>query len=521
MNIEKSIESYYSETVSLEHRKKFAQFFTPPHIAGLMVEWLLGNENLKTVLEPAFGLGVFSRILLSKKKNVQIKGFEIDSLILEKAKKEFAGTENLNLLQQDYMFSEWNDRYDGVICNPPYFKFHDYDSRNIIRETERGLKCRLNGFTNLYALFLLKSIHQLKPEGRCACIVPSEFLNSDYGKSVKTHLLKTGTLRHVIVFDFEENVFDDALTTASLILCAADSKTDRVQFANIRARNQTHVVEQLIADYPRPSRNSKTYSLSELDPEIKWKTCYKPQNGRGFKHLVPFSTCAKVVRGIATGANDYFTFNLSKARKYNIDERYLLPCVCRSTDVRGNLFTESDFEELKRQDKNVFLVNAMNADDENVTRYLIKGEMEQIHKKYLTANRNPWYSLEKRPPAPVWVSVFNRTGLRFVRNKTDVSNLTAFHCVYPQSNMFSNISIDLLFAYLLTDTARQIFEDNSREYGNGLQKFEPNDLNKGKMLDLSVLSEAQKLELEELYRGNIENINQINDLLIMNYEISD
>jgi adenine-specific DNA-methyltransferase len=484
-----------------------------------MAEWLLGNENLKTVLEPAFGLGVFSRILLSRKNDVRIKGFEIDGLILEKAKKEFAGTENLNLLQEDYMFSEWNDRYDGIICNPPYFKFHDYDSRSILRETEIGLKCRLNGFTNLYALFLLKSIHQLKPEGRCAFIVPSEFLNSDYGKSVKAHLLKTGALRHVIVFDFAENVFDDALTTASIILCAADNKTDKVQFTNIRSRNQSSVIKQAIDDYPRPSENSKTYSLSELDPEIKWKVYYKPQNGRGFKHLVPFSTYARAVRGIATGANDYFMFNLSKARKYNIDERYLLPCVCRSTDVRGNFFTESDFEELKRQDKNVFLVNALNADDENVIRYLIKGELEQIHKKYLTASRNPWYSLEKRPPAPVWVSVFNRTGLRFVRNKTGVSNLTTFHCVYPQSNMFSNISIDLLFAYLLTDTARQIFDDNSREYGNGLQKFEPNDLNKGKMLDLGILSEAQKHELEGLYRGNIENINEINDFLIMNYEL--
>ena len=519
MNGEKSPESHYSDTVSLEHRKKFAQFFTPPPIAELMVEWLLGNENLQTVLEPAFGLGVFSRVLLSRKNDVRIKGFEIDGLIFEKAKKEFASTVNLNLLPEDYMFNGWNDKYDGVVCNPPYFKFHDYDNGNILRETERGLKCRLNGFTNLYALFLLKSLHQLKPDGRCAYIVPSEFLNSDYGKSIKTYLLKTGALRHVVVFDFEENVFDDALTTASIILCANDDKTDKVLFTNIRSRDQLNVVEQLIADYPRPSENSKTYSFSELDPEIKWKTYYKPQNGRKFKNLVPFSTCARVVRGIATGANDYFTFNLSKARKYNIGERYLLPCICRATDVRGNFFTESDFEELKRKDKNVFLMNVLNCNDENVVRYLMKGELEQIHKKYLTASRNPWYSLEKRPPAPVWVSVFNRTGLRFVRNQTDVANLTTFHCIYPQTNMFSDISIDLLFAYLLTDTARQIFEDNAREYGNGLQKFEPNDLNKGKMLDLGKLSGAQKREIERLYRGNSENIGEINDLLITNYEL--
>jgi len=499
MNCQKSTEFEYSKQVSLEHRKKFAQFFTPYSIAELMSKWLLGNENLQTVLEPAFGLGVFSRVLLSKKSELKIKGFEVDSLIFEQAKKEFSGTEKLNLLLEDYMYNDWHSKYDGIICNPPYFKFHDYDNKNILKEIENKLKCKLNGFTNLYTLFLLKSIHQLKPNGRCAYIIPSEFLNSDYGKLVKNHLLKTGTLRHVIVIDFEENVFDDALTTASIILCANDNKTDKVQFTNIHSVKDLDFVENLIADYPKLSDNSQTYYFSELNPEIKWKAYYQPQNGHKFKDLVSFSNYAKVVRGIATGANDYFTFNLSKAKKHKIDEDFLLPCVCRSADVTDNFFTKSDFEKLKNNDKNIFLLNAINAKSENVVKYLIKGEQEKIDKKFLTASRMPWYSLEKRPPAPIWVSVFNRTGLRFVRNEVNASNLTTFHCVYPQTSLFSDVNIDLLFAYLLTDTARQIFEDNSREYGNGLQKFEPNDLNKGKIVDLQKMTKSDKTQIIHLY----------------------
>jgi len=508
MDNQNSIESEYSKHVSLEHRRKFAQFFTPAPIAELMAKWLLGNENLQAVLEPAFGLGIFSRALLAKKSSIQIKGFEIDNLIFEKAKKEFSGTEKLKLLLQDYMLNDWHNKYDGIACNPPYFKFHAYDNKNILKEVETKLKCRLNGFTNLYTLFLLKSIHQLNPGGRCAYIIPSEFLNSDYGKLVKAHLLKTGTLRHIIVVDFEENVFDDALTTASIILCANDNKTDKVQFTNIQSIRDLAIVENLIGDYPKFSENSKTYSFSELNPEVKWKAYYQRQNGHKFKNLVPFSVHAKVVRGIATGANDYFTFNLSKAKEYNIDERYLLPCVCHSVDVQGNLFTKSNFENLKQRDKNVFLLNAVNSDNEDVIKYLIKGEQEKIDKKFLTASRTPWYSIEKRPPAPIWVSVFNRTGLRFVRNKADVSNLTTFHCIYPQTDLFSGVSIDLLFAYLLTDTARQIFEDNSREYGNGLQKFEPNDLNKGKMLDLEKLTTSAKQKIEVLYQKNYDGDNR-------------
>jgi len=505
MSNDNQLELDYTRQVSLEHRKKFAQFFTPYPIAELMSSWLLENRNLHTVLEPAFGLGVFTRALLSRKNDLQIKGFEIDKLVFEKAEKEFCGRKNVNLLMKDYLYNDWQNQYDGIICNPPYFKFHDYDNKTALKEIECNLKCRLNGFTNLYTLFLLKSIPQLKPDGRCAYIIPSEFLNSDYGKLVKSHLLKTGSLRHVIVVDFEENIFDDALTTASIILCANDKKTDKVQFTYVRSIMELGSIDNLISNYPNANNGATAYPFSELNPAIKWKAYYQPRNGDRFKKLVPFSTYAKVVRGIATGANDYFTFNLSKAHRYSIDERYLLPCVCKAVDVPGHFFTHSDFAKLKQAGKNVFLFDAQNADDCHVTKYLRKGECEQIDKKHLTANRNPWYSLENRPSSPIWVSVFNRTGLRFVRNVANVSNLTTFHCIYPRKQLFSTVSTDLLFAYLLTDTARQIFEDNSREYGNGLQKFEPNDLNQGQMLDLSALSTQGHAVIMELYRQYVTN----------------
>jgi adenine-specific DNA-methyltransferase len=365
----------------------------------------------------------------------------------------------------------------------------------------------LNGFTNLYTLFLLKSIHQLNPNGRCAYIIPSEFLNSDYGKLVKTYLLQSKTLKHVIVIDFGENVFDDALTTASIILCANDNLTDKVQFSNIQSIQDLSKIDQLINDYPNISKTAQTYSYTELNPEIKWKAYYQKQNSIRFKNLVPFSTYAKVVRGIATGSNDFFTFSLSKSKEYSIDEQFLLPCICKSLEVKKSFFTTSDFEELKNNNKSVFLLNVQNSTDEHVIKYLKKGEEEGINAKFLTASRTPWYALENRPPAPIWVSVFNRTGLRFIRNEANISNLTTYHCIYPkQTTLFSEIDIDLLFAYLLTDTAKLIFEDNSREYGNGLQKFEPNDLNKGMMLDLGQLNETAKkqiLTLYQLYKNNI------------------
>ncbi len=522
------IEREYSKLTTLEHRKKFAQFFTPFPIASLMAKWILGNNNLKTVLEPAFGLGVFSRAILSQNNEVEIKGFEVDLNIYEKAKLAFYGQENISIVLQDYIYNDWENKYDGIICNPPYFKFHDYDNKNILREIETKLKCKLNGFTNLYTLFLLKSIFQLNENGRAAYIIPSEFLNSDYGKLVKTYLIRSKTLRHIIVINFEENVFDDALTTASIVLCANDNKAEKIQFSNVHSLADLEKIEQAISAYPNFSKPNETINFSELNPEIKWRAYYQKQNSTKFKHLVPFTNFGKVVRGIATGANEYFIFNKSKATDFLIPDKYLLPCVCKAFDIKKSFFTKDDFQILKEKDRDVFLLNVIDSLNDCVEKYLQKGIDEEINKKYLTSSRSPWYSLENRPPAPIWVSVFNRNGLKFIRNEADISNLTTFHCIYPsQNNLFSNFNLDLLFAYLLTDVAKSIFEDNRREYGNGLTKFEPNDINKTQMLDLELLDEEttkEILSLYEIYRQSVikdkpngNYLNQINEIFIENY----
>lgn len=490
------LENKYSESISIQHRKKYAQFFTPFSIAELMVKWLLGNPNLTNVLEPAFGLGIFSRILLNQNSKISIKGFEIDQNIYQNAKEYFSLYKNVNLILDDYMYNDWDNKYDGIICNPPYFKFHDYDNKSILKEVEEKISYKFNGFTNLYTLFLIKSIYQLNKNGRSAYIVPSEFLNSDYGKQVKSYLIKSKTLRHIIVIDFEENVFDDALTTACILLLSNDDNSNTINFSYIKSISELNQIYKFIEDYPN-NKEYKQVALNQINPDTKWRSYYQEQNSIKYKHLVPFTKYGKVVRGIATGANEYFTFNLSKAQEHNINKKYLLPCICKATDIKSSFFTKNNFEELEGNDRFVYLLNAINPIDKCVKIYLELGLKEGVNKKYLTANRNPWYSLENRPPAPIWVPVFNRNGLRFIRNEANVSNLTTFHCIYI--DLLSLHKIDLLFAYLLTDLSKEIFDDNRREYGNGLKKFEPNDINNSNMINLDIIKPALEKDILRLY----------------------
>lgn len=472
-------EKEYAGVVGLEHRKRFAQFFTPEVIADFMARWVLDGRKKADVLEPAFGLGAFSRSLFKQNPKVRVVGYEADATIYNYAAENVAqaGSDVL-LYNEDYLRVSWEDKYDGIICNPPYLKFHDYDNASLVPLVNGQLGIRLNGFTNLYTLFLLKSISQLRDGGRMAYIVPSEFLNSDYGVEVKRALLRSGVLRHVVVVDFTQCAFDDALTTACILLCHKDGSLSEVRFSHVSDVGQ---LQASLADY-------SAWVADQLKPETKWKQYYEGARSADYRHLVPFSTFAKVSRGIATGANDYFTFRESKKELYGIPERCLMRCVCHSTDVHGLFFTDDDFQRLSHSDKAVYLFNGRaDVKDEHVRGYISLGEETGADKRYLTASRKPWYAIENRKPSPIWVSVFNRKGLRFVRNIAGVSNLTTFHCVYDAGV----VDIDVLFGYLVTNVAKEIFMDNSRQYGNGLVKFEPNDLNKGKAVDLRLLTEEE------------------------------
>jgi len=514
------LEKEYKRQTSLSYRKKFAQFFTPEPVARIMIDWVLDMSNVQTLLEPAMGLGVFSRLILEQKKNINITSFDIDPFIFDIAKQNFNNYSNINYFLEDYLFNDWKNKYDAIICNPPYFKFHDYENKKALEEIKNKLKINLSGFTNIYTLFLLKSIYQLNKNGRAAYIIPSEFLNSDYGKLIKDYLIKSKALKHIVLFDFKENVFDDAITTSAIILLEKNKNTNKVFFSNIKNLKELEAF---------PNIPTLEFETNKLNSGIKWRTYYKKQKSKKYKNLIPFGNVAKVVRGIATGANEYFIFNKSKAKKYNIISKYLLPCITKSKDVTSPFFTKENYENLENKDASIYLINACkNEADDKIQKYIKFGEQNEINKKYLTSKRNPWYSLENRPPAPIWVGVFNRNGMKFVRNEANINNLTTFHCIYPNSNLFYDININLLFAYLLTDVAKQIFSDNRREYGNGLKKFEPNDLNNALMLDITLISKKDEniiLDLYSKFRDSVINnstdttfIDSVSKLLINKFK---
>ncbi len=498
IDTENVIEQQYCISVSEAHRKELAQFFTPLRIAEFLADYILKSKReVKQIIEPAFGLGIFSRVLRSEfKYQNKIKAFEIDEVII-KYGNDLPNEYSIDLVKSDYL-NEWNLTPDCIICNPPYLKFHDYDNLTAVKKINGKLNINLNGFTNIYALFLLKSLSELPINGRAAYIVPSEFFNADYGVAVKRELIKTKMLKHVINFHFEENVFEGAITTSTLLLLENSNSNEYVQFYNITTTSELERIGEVINGNQNIDEISHRfiYKFETLDPSIKWRNYYQETKVYRSDKLVNLKNYCRVSRGIATGANDYFAFNKSKAKEYGIKNENLINCITKSTDITKLFFSQQDLNELIQIDKKVFLVDLRILPDDNTSQYVKLGETLGINQKFLTKNRSPWYALENKKAADIWVAVFNRERIKFIQNNSNALNLTTFHGIYINS-AYIHLK-DIIFLYLLTDLAKEIFDSNRREYGNGLSKYEPNDFNNCDVFNFNMLTSKDISQLNEI-----------------------
>jgi adenine-specific DNA-methyltransferase len=193
-------ENLYSNSVSIDRRKKLGQFFTPNSIANIMTDWI-ASINPKNIIDPAIGTGVFLRSVnaqLSSEYNFD--SFDIDPLIASFIPKDIP-TARYRVRIQDFLTAKIDKNYDAAIMNPPYLRHHDmlYDI-DIHSYISSLIKKPISKLANSYMLFVIRACHLLKVGGRGAFIIPTEWSNANFGKALKEYLIDTGLLRHIIYF---------------------------------------------------------------------------------------------------------------------------------------------------------------------------------------------------------------------------------------------------------------------------------------------------------------------------------
>ncbi len=456
-------------------RRGLGQVFTPRPVADWMVGWACAGRP-RRILDPALGGGVFVDAMEGLFDEVRgsstpcVDVFDIDTGLISTFKK---GTRSIKVRcrHADFISATIRGHYDAIVANPPYVRHHEMDyPDSVLRRYDRLCGRRLSRMTNLYALFLVRIWNLLAPGGRAAVITPAEWLNADFGRAIKSTLLDQNAIDAILHFDHSARVFDDALTTAAITLL----RRGRGSRAAVTLARVPDVESLRGMDLKRGIRIARR----ELDPARKWTPLFSETSAASVRLRLQqgptLDSIARCSRGIATGANGFFTLNESDRRRHGLDLRDLSPCITKAQQVSGDKLTTAGMRRLVASDQRVYLLNPRQRLTAAVKRYLAEGERLGVHKRYLPSHRSVWYRPERRSPAPLWVSVFARGAFRFVRNTAGVLNLTAYHGITLREP--NPRRVRALFDYLCGPEARDALRQHTRIYADGLLKVEPRDV---------------------------------------------
>lgn len=173
-------------------KNKLGQYFTPRHVAGLMLSLAKSDFNAR-ILEPSSGEGVFLDIL-NEAGFKNVTGVEIDPTL--------SNHHAFEVLNESFLAHNPASKYDMVIGNPPYIRWKDLDES--AKEEFKSLpdwNILFNSLSDYLIPFISKSISHLSDGGELIFVTPSFWMHTQHSANLREWMLTQGSISEVLVFD--------------------------------------------------------------------------------------------------------------------------------------------------------------------------------------------------------------------------------------------------------------------------------------------------------------------------------
>jgi hypothetical protein len=473
-------------------RNKLGQFATPPVLAADILKYasMLWPSDIKIrFLDPAFGTGSFYSALLQQFPRSQIVkavGYEIDPHYGNEAIKLWSDT-SLHLNIADFTQAIPPDSDDAkanlVICNPPYVRHHHLNRVEKLRLQQLAQQIagvKLSQLASLYCHFLCIADASMAVGGLAGWLIPSGFMDVNYGQQIKDYLLNRVTLLRIHCFDPADAQFEDALCTSAVV------------WFKKALPPANHAVEFTYGGSLTASKMSLIVSVESLRSVAKW-TKFGLMSGSVNSQEQPLKLkdLFTIKRGLATGANNFFVLTPKQVSAYQLPLEFLKP-VLPSPRLLSVDEIEGDCLGNPIIDRLLFLLSCDLPPDEvkvkypSLWEYLQVGVREGICDRYLCKHRSPWYSQEKRPPSLFLCTYMGRqdTGrgrpFRFILNHSMATATNVYLMLYPKPALAKALSgkPELLKEVwqALDRMDDEALMGEGRVYGGGLHKLEPREL---------------------------------------------
>lgn len=469
-------------------RRNLGQFATPHNLATEILQYAflkLCNDKIQ-FLDPGFGTGSFYSALLNvfeREKIEKAVGIEIDENYWEAAINLWDQEPPLELIKGDFtrmnLPSCEQDRFNLIICNPPYVRHHALaceEKKRLAKSAEEIVGILPSGYTGLYCYFLFLSHAWMAKNALAGWLIPSEFMDVNYGRQVKKYLLTKVTLLRIHRFDPSETQFDDALVSSAVVWIKNSPPTS------------DHEVEFTYGGTLTAPAISRKVSIVNLTHINKWSGL--SQNGvpKAVKQSETLEQYFTIKRGIATGANDFFLLSPDKVKELAIPRQFLNEVMPPPRYLNTTRFGETENQVASK----IYLLSSelpeavIKLQYPKLWAYLQEGKAKKIHERYITSHRSPWYCQENRSPAPLLFNIMGRPdknkprAYRFILNKSRATATNVYLMLYPKPYLQDLLNVDdKLLEEIWHELNRIPLNDllkEGRVYGGGLYKIEPKEL---------------------------------------------